>query len=218
MDRNALIEQIEREVLIAVVRTATAEQAVETGRALLRGGIRLLEITMTIPDSPHVISTLAAEAGDGVVLGAGTVLTPPQALAVLRAGARFIVSPILVRSLATLCKDHDAVSMLGALSPTEMVEAAHAGSDFIKVFPIDTVGGPAYIRAVRAPLPDLKLVPSGGVKLDNLGTYLDAGAAALALGSDLLPSRLVEQGAWDAIEERARTYLATLEGLRAKKD
>lgn len=214
MDRSALAQQIERDVLIAVVRTATAEQALQAGRALLRGGIRLLEITMTIPDSAQVIGTLAAEAGEGVVLGAGTVLTPAQGLAVLRAGARFVVSPILARPLAHLCRDHGAVSMLGGLSPTELVEAAQAGSDFIKVFPIDLVGGPAYIRAVRAPLPDLKLVPSGGVKLENLGSYLEAGAAALALGSDLLPSRLVEQGAWDAISDRARTYLTALEGAR----
>ncbi len=216
MDRNALIERMERDVLIAVVRTATAEQAVEVGRALLRGGIRLLEITMTIPDSPEVIRTLAAETGDEIVLGAGTVLTPVQGVAVLRAGARFLVSPILARPLAGLCRDNGAVSMLGALTPTEIVEADRAGSDFIKVFPADSAGGPAYIRAVRAPLPHFKLVPSGGVKLDNLAAYLEAGVAALALGSDLVPNRLVEQGEWTAIVERAATYVAALEAARRR--
>lgn len=206
---------IERGVLMAVVRTATADQALGVSRALYQGGISLLEITLTIPDAVDVLRTLVQELGPDVLPGAGSVTSAAQAREVIGAGARFVVSPVLVKEIAPVCAAAGGVSVLGAFTPSEMIEATAAGADYVKVFPADAAGGPAYFRAVLAPLPHLRLLPSGGVKLDNLAAYLDAGAVALALGSDLAPTALVQAGDWNGVTARARTYVAALDAWRA---
>lgn len=214
--RRDALARIESGVLMAVVRTSTVEQALGVSRALVRGGITILEITLTIPGALDVLRTLAAEVGPDVLPGAGSVTTADQARAVIAAGARFVVSPVLAKEIVPVCAAAGAASVLGGFTPSEMVQATAAGADLVKVFPADAVGGPPYFRAVLAPLPHLRLTPSGGVKLDNLAAYLEAGAVALALGSDLAPSALVQAGDWDGITERARTYVAALEQWRTR--
>ncbi|MCX6022804.1 MAG: bifunctional 4-hydroxy-2-oxoglutarate aldolase/2-dehydro-3-deoxy-phosphogluconate aldolase [Chloroflexi bacterium] len=211
--RDEALARIQREILMAVVRTDTAEQAAATARALVRGGITVIEITLTIPGAVEVMAALSAELPEALV-GAGTVLTPEQTAAVLGAGARFAVSPAWTPGLIEACREAGAVSVPGALTPTEISHTAGAGADLVKVFPADAVGGPSYLRAVLAPLPHLRLVPSGGVKLDTMPAFLDAGAFALALGGDLTPNALVRAGDWDGITERARRYVQALEGRR----
>jgi 2-dehydro-3-deoxyphosphogluconate aldolase/(4S)-4-hydroxy-2-oxoglutarate aldolase len=185
-------------------------------RALVRGGITLIEVTMTIPNAVDVLTALAAEVPDGVLLGAGSVVQAEPARAVVAAGARFVVSPVLAAAIAPVAAAGGAACVLGALTPSEMVQATAAGADFVKVFPADAAGGPAYFRAVLAPLPALRLLPSGGVKLENFVAYLEAGAVALALGSDLAPAGMVKAGDWDGIAARAANYVAALDAWRSR--
>lgn len=208
--RNDALSRIHSGKLMAVVRTATAEQALGVSRALVRGGISILEITLTIPNAVDVLRTLAAEAGPNLLVGAGSVTAAEQAREVIAAGARFVVSPVLAKEIAPVCAVGGAACVLGGLTPTEMIQAAAAGADLVKVFPADAAGGPPYFRAVLAPLPHLKLVPSGGVNLNNVVTYLESGAAAVALGSDLAPTVMVQKRDWDGVAERARQYAAAL--------
>ncbi|MBM2827286.1 MAG: 4-Hydroxy-2-oxoglutarate aldolase [Dehalococcoidia bacterium] len=199
-------------MLVAVVRTATPEQAIEVCRALVRGGITLLEITMTIPQAATVIAEVVKDSR--TIVGAGSVTSVAQADAVLSAGARFVVSPVKALDLIPICHKAGVPCIISGLTPTEILEAHEAGSDMVKVFPASSLGGPAYIRALREPLPQLKLMPSGGVGLDNLKAYLEAGASALALGGSLMPSGPIERGEYEEVAERARQHVAALDEVR----
>jgi 2-dehydro-3-deoxyphosphogluconate aldolase/(4S)-4-hydroxy-2-oxoglutarate aldolase len=192
--------------LVAVVRTATAQDALLTARALASGGVRLIEITLTVPDADAVIGRLSEELS-GTVIGAGTVLSRTQAEAALLAGARFLVSPCMLPELVAVARAQDAMSMLGTLTPTEILQAARAGSDFIKVFPLQPAGGPAYVRGVTRALQGLPLVATGTVELAEIPAYFAAGCVGFGIGAPLTRPDLVAAGDLGAVERLAREFL-----------
>jgi 2-dehydro-3-deoxyphosphogluconate aldolase/(4S)-4-hydroxy-2-oxoglutarate aldolase len=187
--RRDLVRMFGEDRLVAVIRTATPEHAERAAREMADGGVRLIEITLTVPDAFEVIQRLAGDAAladRGVVIGAGTVLSGTQAEDSLLAGARFLVSPCLVPEMIAACRARDAMSMPGTLTPTEMLRAADLGADFIKIYPLATVGGPEYVTNVRRALTQLPLVATGNVELEEIPAYLAAGVVGFGIGAPLL--------------------------------
>src|SRR5207237_6848672 len=190
--------------VIAVVRLTEAVRLGPAARALAAGGVGAVEATRTTPGAIDATADLASDQKlAGCVIGAGTVLDESAARYVIDAGARFVVSPTLDLSVIRACRDRAVPCMPGAFTPTELLEAWRAGAPVVKLFPASAVG-PAYIRDVLAPLPFLRLVPSGGVALDNAGDWIRAGAAAVSLGSALVSPSLVTEQGWDRLTARAR--------------
>src|SRR5262245_50280536 len=181
--------------------------------ALGEGGVRAIEVTMTVPGAVGIIAGLAKSLPPGFVLGAGTVIDPATAHAVIDAGARFIVSPVFRRGVVQVCLDRGIVSAPGCFSPTEILDAHEMGADVVKVFPA-TALGPQYLKDIRAPMPQLKLMPTGGVTLDNAGDWIRAGAVAVGAGSALVDTRAVDEGRLDVITANARRIVASVEAAR----
>ena len=200
--------------IVPVVRTANADQALKAIDAIYRGGIRAAEITMTVAGAVKALEKVANEFGDKIVLGAGTVLDPETARICMLAGAQFIVTPSLRPSTVEMCKRYSKVICCGALTPTEVITAWEAGSDVVKIFPADAVGGAKYIKALKGPLPQVEMIPTGGVNLETAGDFLKAGACAVAVGGELVNSKLIADGNYDAIEGRARQLLAAVKKAR----
>jgi 2-dehydro-3-deoxyphosphogluconate aldolase/(4S)-4-hydroxy-2-oxoglutarate aldolase len=193
--------------VIAVVRLPAAADFRALAGALVAGGVRVVEITLTTPGALEGIRALTApDAAPGAVVGAGTVLDERSARDVIAAGARFVVSPTLDPAVVRSCHEQNVPCMPGALTPRELVEAARAGASHIKLFPASLVG-PRYIREVLAPLPFLRLVPSGGVSPDNAADWIRAGAIAVSVGTALVSPSLVEEQAWDRLTARARALI-----------
>ena len=214
MSAPDLLAEIEARRAFAVIRTDTAEQAVEAGRACLRGGIALLEITLTIPGALEAIRRLAGERG--AIVGVGSVTEPAQVRAAARAGARFAVSPHFDADVLAETKSHGLLSSMGGVTPTEAMTCHRAGVDVIKVFPASSFG-PGYIKALREPLPFLRLMPTGGVDESNLRAYLDAGAAGFGLGGSLVDRKTAASGDWAVVVERARRVTAAVAAWRAER-
>jgi 2-dehydro-3-deoxyphosphogluconate aldolase/(4S)-4-hydroxy-2-oxoglutarate aldolase len=197
--------------LVAVIRTATPELAERAARAVAEGGVRLVEITLTVPDAIELIAKLATDSafrGSGAVVGAGTVLSGAQAEDALLAGARFLVSPALIPDMIRAGRARDALTMPGTLTATEMVAAADAGADFIKVYPVATVGGPAYIANIRRALQLLPLVVTGNIEYDEIPQYLEAGVVGFGIGGPLIPAEVLGRGDHAALVANARRFLA----------
>jgi 2-dehydro-3-deoxyphosphogluconate aldolase / (4S)-4-hydroxy-2-oxoglutarate aldolase len=215
MSRAELCSRIAELGIVPVVRAPSAHLAIRAAEALLAGGISVFEITMTVPDALAVIRSLVEQLGDRATVGAGTVLSASDALACIDAGAQFVVSPGL--DLATIEAVHarGVPVMPGALTPTEIITAWKAGADMVKVFPCSAVGGAKYLRALRGPLPDVKLLPTGGVSLSTAQDYIEAGATALGLGSELVDVTALAAGADAAVTDRARELLAVVRAARA---
>ena len=207
MTRHETVRKLIEIGVVPIVRTQSRETALGAARAVHRGGIGVLEVTMTTPGALGVLEQLADELGDEMLLGAGTVLDPETARACMLAGARFIVTPGLNPRTIEICKRYSVAALPGALTPTEVINAWDAGADLVKVFPVDNMGGPAYIKALKAPLPQIDLVPTGGVDAGNLADFLRAGASAVAVGSSLMKTAALKEGRYDAIEEAAREFL-----------
>jgi 2-dehydro-3-deoxyphosphogluconate aldolase/(4S)-4-hydroxy-2-oxoglutarate aldolase len=182
---------------------------------VLAGGISIFEITMTVPDAPAVIRALVAELGARAVVGAGTVLGAEAATACLDAGAAFVVSPGLDLGTVAAVQARGVPMMPGALTPTEVIAAWKSGAEMVKIFPCGAVGGPQYLRALRGPLPQVKLLPTGGVNAENAGAYLAAGAAALGIGSELVDPVALAEGRDAVLTERARALVAAVAAARA---
>jgi len=197
-----------------VVRTSTAESAVLAIEAVYRGGIRAAEITMTVPGAIKALEKLADTFGDKLVLGAGTVLDPETARICMLAGAEFFVTPALNLKTIEMVKRYSKIIMPGALTPTEIVTAWEAGADCVKVFPCGALGGAKYIKALKAPLPQIEMVPTGGVSLENTADFLRAGAAAVAVGAELIDAKTISEGRYEVFEERARKFLAEVAKAR----
>ncbi len=210
MPRAELVDDLLAAKVTAVVRTKTAAQAVLTAQALYAAGIRLVEITFTVPDAASVIDTVAQSKPSGCLVGAGTVTTGVQAKAALGAGAQFIVGPVHRPALIALAHEADVPCIMAGLTPTEILDVHEAGSDMVKVFPIDGVGGPNYVKTVLGPLPGIPIVASGGIGFDNYRAYLDAGAAGVALGSGLMPPSLIAAGDYAGLTAFARRFVAEL--------
>jgi 2-dehydro-3-deoxyphosphogluconate aldolase/(4S)-4-hydroxy-2-oxoglutarate aldolase len=214
MNRDVILRSILDIGVVPVVRTSSAESAILAIEAVYRGGIRAAEITMTVPGAVKALEKLADAFGDKLVLGAGTVLDPETARICMLAGAQFFVTPALNLKTIEMVKRYSKIIMPGALTPTEVVTAWEAGADFVKVFPCGAVGGPKYIRALKAPLPQVEMVPTGGVSLENTADFLRAGAAAVAVGAELIDAKTIADGRYEVFEERARLFLAEVAKAR----
>ncbi len=207
--RDDLARLLEKRI-VAVIRAANPDAVVEVAEALLAGGVEILEVTFTVPRALRVIETIADRLGDKILLGAGTVLDPETGRAALLAGAQFIVAPTTNPELITLCKRYDRVVIPGALTPTEVVTAWQAGADIVKVFPSDFTG-PGYLKALKGPLPQIRLMPTGGVNLETAEAFLRAGASALGVGGSLVESKAVAAGNFGRFESLARQYVDIVE-------
>lgn len=209
--RRELIRIFSEDRLVAVIRTPTTDVADAAARAMAEAAVRLIEITLTVPDAYELIAHLANDtelARRGAVIGAGTVLSGAQAEDALLAGARFLVSPVLLPEMIAAARTRDAMTMPGTFSPTEIVRAAELGADFIKIFPIQSLGGPAYIANVRRAIAHLPLVPTGNVELEEIPAYLAAGVAGFGIGGPLIRADLLERGDRAAVVANARLFLA----------
>jgi 2-dehydro-3-deoxyphosphogluconate aldolase/(4S)-4-hydroxy-2-oxoglutarate aldolase len=205
MAEHPLIGRLRTARVVPVVRTSSARHAATAVGWLRDAGLRIFEITMTIPDAPALIRELASD--PSLLVGAGTVPDAATAEACLAAGARFIVAPWIDPALAAPCRAAGAVLMLGALTPTEVRAALTAGADVVKVFPASSAGGPAHIRALRSVLPNVPLCPTGGVEPGNVAAYLAAGAAFVGMGGALVDEKRIAAGDRAAIETAARAVL-----------
>jgi 2-dehydro-3-deoxyphosphogluconate aldolase/(4S)-4-hydroxy-2-oxoglutarate aldolase len=211
-------DRLQSQGLIPVLRSKSSVEAHALVEAMLRGGVTVMEVTMTVPGAIGVIRSLREKYGDQLLLGAGTVLDAQQCAAAVEAGAEFVVSPSLHREVISRTKDLGKVSIPGALTPTEVVTAWNAGADFVKIFPCSAMGGPSYLKALKAPLPHISLIPTGGVTVETASQYLKAGAAALGVGSDLVNAAALAQGKPDLITEMAKKYLEIIQQERARTD
>jgi 2-dehydro-3-deoxyphosphogluconate aldolase/(4S)-4-hydroxy-2-oxoglutarate aldolase len=207
MNKQDQLRQVLDCGMVAVVRSSDSQQLVEVARALAEGGVTVVEITMTVPGALEVIRQVRQALGDRLLLGAGTVLDAETARAVLLAGAEYIVAPNVNLDVIRLCRRYDKLVMPGAFTPTEILMAWEAGADIVKVFPAEVVG-PAYFKAIRGPLPQIRLMPTGGVDLNTAAAFLKAGACCLGIGGQLVEPRAVAEGNFERIRDLARQYVA----------
>lgn len=214
-EREKIVSGIEAEGLVAIVRVRRPELTLPLAKALVAGGIRAVELTMSIPNALEAVRTIDRELGDKILLGVGTVIDDDTCRAAIDAGAKYVISPITRPSLVAVAHALDRPVMLGAYTPTEAQAAHEAGSDFVKIFPADTLG-PSYIKSLLAPLPHLKIVPTGGVNLDTMEAYLAAGSAALGTGSALLKKEIIAGENWGELERLAKRFADRMAGLKAK--
>ena len=214
MNRDAIFSRILEIGIVPVVRTDSPEAAIQAIDAIYRGGIRVAEITMTVPGALKALEKVADKFGDRIVLGAGTVLDPETARACILAGAEFIVTPSLNPATIAMAKRYSKVITPGALTPTEVLTAWEAGADVVKIFPCSAVGGAKYIKALRAPFPQIEMIPTGGVTLETVGDFLRAGACAVAVGAELIDQTHVREGKYEVFEERAKRFLDAIAKAR----
>ncbi len=201
--------------IVAVIRAESSELLVDVADALFAGGVEIMEVTFTVPGAVGVLERVAERLGDRVLLGAGTVLDPETARAALLAGAQFIVAPSTNLDVIRLCRRYDKLVIPGALTPTEVIMAWEAGADIVKIFPSELTG-PSYLKALRGPLPQVRLMPTGGVNLDTAAHYLRAGAAALGVGGSLVEAQAVQSGNMMRIEDLARQFVTVVHNTRAE--
>ena len=212
--RRALVEKVERLGIVAIIRMKDPGKVRAVFDAIGEGGVRVIEVTMTVPGAIELIRQLAASLPEGFVLGAGTVLDAETARRVIDAGARFVVSPVFRRDVIAACHAQDAAVMPGCFTPTEILDAWDMGADIVKVFPA-TALGPTFIKDVRGPLPQVKLMPTGGVTLDNAGDWIRAGAVAVGVGTALLDTAAIAGGNYAALRANAAKIVA---GVRAARE
>jgi 2-dehydro-3-deoxyphosphogluconate aldolase / (4S)-4-hydroxy-2-oxoglutarate aldolase len=207
-------QTLERVGLIPVLRARNAGQAHAVVQAMLAGGVTVVEVTMTVPGAVDLLKELKNEYGAKLLLGSGTVTTADQAEATIEAGAEFVVSPSFHPAVIAVTKAHNKLSIPGALTPTEVITAWNAGADYVKIFPCSAMGGASYLKSLLAPFPHLKLIPTGGVTHHNAASFLEAGARALGVGSDLVNLAAIDQGAPEVITAAARAYLQVIAQFR----
>ncbi|MDG2391769.1 MAG: bifunctional 4-hydroxy-2-oxoglutarate aldolase/2-dehydro-3-deoxy-phosphogluconate aldolase [Planctomycetaceae bacterium] len=200
--------------LVAIIRAPSSDQLVEVTKAIHAGGIRVIEVTMTVPNALDIIAEIHRELGDQIILGAGSVIDSETARATMLAGAEFIVSPVVKADVIQCCKRYGKVVMPGALTPTEILTAWEAGADVVKVFP-GNLGGPEYLKAVKAPLPQIRLMPTGGVNLETLDSFMSAGACAVGLGSSLVTKEILASGDMKQLTELSAQYVAAMKAIKA---
>lgn len=211
--KNDILSQLVDPGIIAVVRAKKASQAMPIAEALLAGGIIAVEITMTTPDALGVIRELSNILGERALIGVGTVLDATTCRAAIAAGAQFVVSPICLTELVHITNAAHKPVMLGAYTPTEAQLAHEVGADFVKIFPADGLG-PKYIKALRAPLPHLRVVPTGGVDLNTIGDFLKAGCPAVGAGSSLITAEILEEEDWPQLTRRAAEFVKAARAAR----
>jgi 2-dehydro-3-deoxyphosphogluconate aldolase / (4S)-4-hydroxy-2-oxoglutarate aldolase len=212
MSKETQLRQILECGIVAVVRSPDSGQLVEVVRALADGGVTVAEITMTVPGALEVLRQVRQALGDRIVLGAGTILDAETARAALLAGAEYLVAPTVNLDVIRLCQRYSKLVMPGAFTPTEILTAWEAGADIVKVFPAEMLG-PAFFKAMRGPLPQIRLMPTGGVDLNTAAEFLRAGACCLGLGSQLVEPRAVAERNFDRIRDLARQYVAIVKSV-----
>jgi len=215
MSKAETISRITLSGVIPVIRASSREEALAVIEAISAGGITTIEITMTVPDAVELIEGLCSERDD-LLIGAGSVLDPETARDCINAGAAFIVSPFTDFDTIVYCNENEIVVMPGALTPTEIVNAWDAGADFVKVFPADSMGGPKYVRSLKAPLPHLKLFPTGGVSQATAADFIKAGAEAIGVGADLADLKAIREGRAGEITAAAKRYREIVASARAE--
>jgi 2-dehydro-3-deoxyphosphogluconate aldolase / (4S)-4-hydroxy-2-oxoglutarate aldolase len=215
MNKHEVLAKIREVGLVPVIRAESAEAAGRAIEAIRAGGVPILEITMTVPGAVGLIEEMARKYGKDTVVGAGTVLDPETARACILAGARFVVSPSLNLETIACCRRYGVAVLPGALSPTEVVAAWQAGADMVKVFPAGALGGASYIKALKAPLPQIDLVPTGGVSLKTAADFIKAGATALGVGADLVDLQALAGGQAGEITRKAREFVDLVKAARA---
>src|SRR5437763_3082830 len=212
-------EQVQRMIacgVVAVVRSPDSHQLVEVAKALADGGVTVMEITFTVPNALDVIRQVRLHLGERILLGAGTVLDPETARAAILAGADFLVAPTLNLDVVRLCHRYDKAVLPGAFTPTEILTAWEAGADIVKVFPADIVG-PAFFKALRGPLPQIRVMPTGGVDLNTAAEFLKAGACCLGVGGQLVEPKAVAAGDFARLRELAQQYMKIVAEVRSQK-
>lgn len=214
MDKKQIVEHIEALGLVPVVRASSADEAMQAIDAIKAGGVDVLEITMTVPGAVKVIEKVADKYGSEVLVGAGTVLDPETARACLLAGAQFIVSPALNLATIELCHRYSAPICPGVLTPTEVITAWSAGVDLVKVFPCGSVGGASYVKNLKGPFPQVKIIPTGGVSLKTAADFIKAGASALGVGTDLVDVKAIREGNASVVTERAKQFVDIVKEAR----
>lgn len=211
---NPTAEIIERVGLIPVLRARTAAQAHAVVQAMIAGGITVVEVTMTVPGAVDLLKELKKQYGSQLLLGAGTVTTAAEAQQTINAGAEFVVSPSLHPEVIQVTRTNGKLSIPGAMTPTEVITAWRAGADYVKIFPCAAMGGASYLKSLLAPFPFLRLIPTGGVTLETAASFIQAGARALGVGSDLVNLGAIDAGRPETITDTARAYLKILGDLR----
>jgi 2-dehydro-3-deoxyphosphogluconate aldolase/(4S)-4-hydroxy-2-oxoglutarate aldolase len=212
-DRKDVVAAIERAGVVAVIRLKDPAVLAGVVDALVAGGVHMLEITMTVPGAVELIRALGPSLPEGFLLGAGTVTDPATARAVIDAGAAFVVSPVLRTDVIAACHEHGVPALPGCFSPTEILTAWEAGADIVKVFPA-TALGPGYFKDVRGPLPDVKLMPTGGVSIENAGDWIRAGAVAVGVGGALLDAAAIAAGDFSVVTANAKRIVANVQAAR----
>jgi 2-dehydro-3-deoxyphosphogluconate aldolase/(4S)-4-hydroxy-2-oxoglutarate aldolase len=210
MEKREVFNRMVTEGLIPIIRVSSAKEAVNVADAIKAGGCSLIEITMSVPGALDTIKDLTQKYKDEIILGAGTILDPETGRAALLAGAQFIVTPTLNVDLIQLAHRYSTVIVPGAATPTEILAAWNAGADMVKVFPAAQLGGPEYLKALRGPLPQILLVPTGGVNLQNAGAFIKAGATALGVGGELVDKKAVKENKFEVITQNTRAFLKAI--------
>jgi 2-dehydro-3-deoxyphosphogluconate aldolase/(4S)-4-hydroxy-2-oxoglutarate aldolase len=213
MSRIEDLNRVLQTGIVAILRVPTSDQLAGVARALFEGGIDVIEVTFTVPNALEILAAVKKDLGNRVLLGMGTVLDPESARAALLAGAEFIVSPSLNLDVIRLCHRYDKVVMPGAFTPTEILAAWEAGADVVKVFPSDAVG-PSYLKALRGPFPQIRLMPTGGVNLETLPEFIKAGACAVGVGGSVVEPQAIRDGNFTRLRELAAQYVQALKAAR----
>ncbi len=222
-DKTKVLEAIRAAGVVAVVRVDSQDEALGATRALLRGGVRAIEVTFTVPDAARVIARVAQESAAGnfeapegeLLLGAGTVTSAAQAGEAIEAGAQYLVSPCVVPEVIAAAQERGVAMLPGALTPTEVFNAYQMGGDIIKIFPAARMG-PSYLKDLKAPLPHIPMLPTGGVDAQNAGEWIKAGAVALGVGGKLVDRAAIKAGDWDALTTRAKELVAAVRAARGE--
>jgi 2-dehydro-3-deoxyphosphogluconate aldolase/(4S)-4-hydroxy-2-oxoglutarate aldolase len=215
MNKQDVVARIAQIGLVPVVRASSADEAMRVVDAIREGGITVLEITMTVPGALGVMEEVTRRFGADVVLGAGTVLDGETARACILAGAQFVVSPALNLATIEVCRRYSIAVIPGALTPTEVVSAWTAGADVVKVFPCGALGGASYIKSLKAPLPHIEMIPTGGVSVKTAADFIKAGSLALGVGADLVDTKAIRDGNARAVTDKALEYVRVVQEARA---
>jgi 2-dehydro-3-deoxyphosphogluconate aldolase / (4S)-4-hydroxy-2-oxoglutarate aldolase len=216
MARSETLKQILSLGVVAVIRMKDVARLSKVVEAIRSGGVRCIEITMTVPGAVDIIAEMVRTAFSDVIIGAGTVTDKKIALDVVRAGAKFVVGPVLNLDVLSVCRDNDVVGVPGCFSPTEILTGWRAGADIIKVFPATSLG-PKYFKDLAGPFPEIRMLPTGGVTIDNVGEWITAGAVAVGIGSDLLDKKAIEEERYEVLTARALRLTKNYQQAKEKK-
>ncbi|MDG2471062.1 MAG: bifunctional 4-hydroxy-2-oxoglutarate aldolase/2-dehydro-3-deoxy-phosphogluconate aldolase [Pirellulaceae bacterium] len=208
--KNSQFQQLSQSKVIAILRCEKVDSLVDVAKALLEGGIRIMEVTFTVPKALQIIEAVADQLGDQILLGAGTVLDAATARSAMLAGAEFFVSPGTSLEVIQTCRTYDKMVIPGAMTPTEVLTAWQAGCDAVKIFPSDCLGS-KHIKALKGPLPQIPLIPTGGINAENAREFMDAGALAVGVGGSLAPKSAIERGDLDMIRNNAAELCKSLQ-------